>query len=70
VTSTPGLEVADGELVLQAVSWYADQHVDFIDAYNAAWVLAQKLPTVCTFDCKHFSRLEGVTVRVPGQDAL
>lgn len=70
ILNTPGLEVADGEMVLQAASWYADKHIDFVDAYNAAWLADQGLHTVCTFDRRHFSRLEGLTVKVPGQSAI
>lgn len=70
ILNTPGLEVADADLVLQAITWYADQHVDFIDAFNAAWLLARDLQTVCIFDRKHFSHLEGITVMVPDQGAL
>src|SRR5262245_31227672 len=36
ILNTPGIEVADGDLVLQAVVWYVDKNVDYIDAYNAA----------------------------------
>jgi predicted nucleic-acid-binding protein len=66
ILATPGLEVADGDLLLQAISWYADENVDFIDAFNAAWLLAGGLTVAYTFDHKHFSRFEGVTVQVPG----
>lgn len=65
--NTPGLEVAEGGLVLQAISWYADKNVDFIDAFNAAWLTARGLTVACTFDRKHFSRLKGVRVMVPGE---
>jgi len=65
ILNTPGLEVVDGDLVLQAVVWYAERNVDFIDAFNAAWMRAQKLEAIYTFDRKHFSRLEGLRVRVP-----
>ena len=65
ILNTPGLEVAEGDLVLQAISWYADKNIDFIDAFNAAWLLAQGLTTACTFDHKHFSRLEGISVQAP-----
>ena len=66
--STPGLEVVDGELVLGAITWFAEEDIDFIDAYNAAWLLAQDMEVVYTFDHAHFSRLEGSTVQVPGAD--
>ncbi|MFQ5613426.1 MAG: PIN domain-containing protein [Anaerolineae bacterium] len=68
ILNTPGLEVVDGNRVLQAVVWYVDQNVDFIDAYNAAWLLDHRLNVTYTFDRKHFSRLAGVTVRAPGAE--
>ena len=70
ILNTPGLEVAEGDLVLQAVIWYAEKRVDFIDAYNAAWLLAQGITVACTFDRKHFSRFDGISVRTPGKDRL
>lgn len=54
-------------MILQAVTWYVEQNVDFIDAYNTAWLLDQQISTVYTFDRKHFSRLTA-NVRVPGED--
>jgi uncharacterized protein len=67
ILNTPGLRAAEGDVVLQAISWYADKNVDFADAFNAAWLLAQGLTTAYTFDYKHFSRLEGITVQVPAE---
>jgi predicted nucleic-acid-binding protein len=68
ILNTPGLELLDGDLLLQAITWYVEQEVDFIDAYNAAWLLAQGMEVAYTFDRKHFSRLDGIRVRVPGED--
>jgi predicted nucleic-acid-binding protein len=67
ILNTPGLEVADATLVLQAVLWHAEKNVDFIDAYNAAWLLAQGIHAAYTFDRKRFSRLEGISALVPGE---
>jgi predicted nucleic-acid-binding protein len=66
ILNTPGLEVQESDLILQAVNWYADKNIDFIDAYNAAWLLAHQMKTIYTFDQKHFSRLEGISIHVPG----
>jgi predicted nucleic-acid-binding protein len=68
ILGTPGLEIASRETVLQAISWYAEKGVDFIDAYNAAWLLRQGMTTICSFDRKHFARLEGIVMRVPGAE--
>ncbi|HEX9921272.1 MAG TPA: type II toxin-antitoxin system VapC family toxin [Anaerolineae bacterium] len=67
ILNTPGLEIVDGDLVLQAITWYVTLNIDFIDAYNAAWSLDQDIGTVHTFDRKHFAHLSGVVVQVPGQ---
>lgn len=67
ILNTPGLEVAEADILLQAVLWYEEKNVDFIDAFNAAWLLAHGLQHVATFDRKHFSRFEGVAVIVPGK---
>jgi predicted nucleic-acid-binding protein len=67
ILNTPGIEVAEGDLLLQAIFWYASKNIDFIDAFNAAWLLAQGLTTTYTFDRKHFSRIEGIRVQVPGE---
>ncbi|RME82862.1 MAG: type II toxin-antitoxin system VapC family toxin [Caldilineae bacterium] len=67
ILNTPGLEVANGTVVLQAIVWYMEKNVDFIDAYNGAWILAQGLHAVYTFDRKHFPRLEGLRTFMPGE---
>lgn len=70
ILNTPGLDVADADQILQAITWYADHNVDFADAFNAVWLLDQGITTAYTFDQKHFSRFTGVTVRVPGKNEL
>jgi len=69
ILNTPRLEVTDGHLILMTVCWYTDRKVDFIDAFNAAWMQQQGLETVCTFDRKHFLRLEGIKVLTPTEAA-
>ncbi len=69
ILNTPGLEVAEADILLQATIWYEEKNVDFIDAFNAAWLLAQGLARVATFDRKHFARFEGVSVIVPAKDS-
>ena len=63
--NTPGLEVAGEEMILSAITCYAEKNVDFIDAYNAAWLVEYGLDTVCTFDRKHFARFDGIKVLIP-----
>lgn len=66
ILNTPGLEVADGDTLLQAILWHVEKSVDFIDAYNAAWMAEQGIHTIITLDQKHFKRLEGINVLIPG----
>ena len=66
ILNTPRLKVIDEEIILQAILWYADKNTDYIDAYNAAWMLQKGIKPLYTFDRKHFTRIDGLTVLVPG----
>ncbi len=64
--NTPGLEVAEQEVLLSAILWYVEKSVDFFDAYNAAWMVRQGIGGgVYTFDRRHFGRFEGMNVLTP-----
>lgn len=65
ILDTPGIEIVDAAIVSLAADWYAEKNVDFIDAYNAAWMQLHELQWACTFDTKHFSRFENLTVVPP-----
>ncbi len=65
ILNTVGLDIADSDLILQAIGWYVEKNVDFIDAYNASWMLKNGVCTVYTFDQKHFSRFEGIVAEAP-----
>ncbi len=69
ILNTPGIEVIGGDQVLQSINWYVDKNISYGDAQNAAWLIAQGIETVYTFDRKHFSRIEGITVRVPAKES-
>lgn len=68
ILNTPGVEVIEGDLVLQAILWHTEKNVDFIDAYNAGWMLDQGITTACTFDRRHFARFESIQLQTPGVD--
>jgi uncharacterized protein len=65
ILNTEGLDVIDSDLLLQAIIPYADKNVDFIDAYNAAWMVKNDVDKIYTFDRKHFQRFEGISVEMP-----
>jgi predicted nucleic acid-binding protein len=48
--------------VIDALSRYVASGVDFIDAFNAAWMRSKGIGRMVTFDAKHFSGAEGITV--------
>ena len=43
--------------------WYAEKNTDFIDAFNAAWMLEHDAEKAFTFDQKNFNRFEGVNAQ-------
>lgn len=65
ILNTDGLEVIDSDLMLQAIVPYADKNVDFIDAFNAAWMVKNDVDKIYTFDQKHFNRFEGIVAELP-----
>lgn len=65
ILNTPGLIVENAGCILRAMLWYVEKNVDYIDAYNAAWLLSQGGKTIFTFDLKHFNRLEGIAAQHP-----
>lgn len=65
IMNTPGIEVLDGDLVSQALEGYVEKNVDFIDAYNMAWMLSLGIIETYTFDRKHFNRFEQISVHIP-----
>lgn len=66
ILNTPGVEVSEADVLLQAVDWYVQKNVDFIDAYHAAWLMANEVRVAFTFDQRHFARFEHLQVKVPG----
>ena len=65
--NTKGVEVDQANLIGQAIDIYAAKNIDFIDAFNVAWMQTNQIKSIYTFDQLHFSRVEGVDVKVPGQ---
>lgn len=46
--------------IKDAISRYASGRMDFIDAYNIAYIKAKDLQKVATFDVKQFKGIDGV----------
>jgi uncharacterized protein len=65
ILNTPGLEITESNLILKSIIWYTEKNVDFIDAYNAAWMEQEGIEKIYTFDQKHFARIDDVEVLKP-----
>jgi predicted nucleic acid-binding protein len=65
--NTPGLKVESADLSsrVQSLNYYAEKNIDYIDAYTACWMKDHDISVIYTFDKRHFSRVEGIEVRVP-----
>lgn len=60
-----GLKVSNGELLSEALGFYRDLNVDFIDAYNAVWTRQQSISRVITYDRKHMKRFDFLQIEEP-----
>lgn len=65
ILNTPGLEIPESNLILKSIIWYAEKNVDFIDAYNAAWMEREGIEKIYTFDRKHFARFDDLEILSP-----
>ncbi len=68
VVHMEGLSLPGCDIITEALLEYAESSVDFIDAYNAGWIRHRGLRRIATFDQKHYSRFEGLSVQMPGAD--
>lgn len=60
--SSRNLRIASHGRIKEAVRLYAAGNMDFIDAYNIAYIRSKDYSKVATFDRKHFSKVEGISI--------
>lgn len=65
ILNTPNIKIASDDIITQAIDAYVTKNIDFIDAFSAYWMKENGITKVFTFDKKHFSRVEGIEVRIP-----
>ena len=65
--NTTGLKVKPANLRTQtrALALYVEKNIDYIDAYIACWMEEHDISIIYTFNKRHFSRVDGIEVRVP-----
>ncbi len=59
--SSRNLRIANHARISDAVGLYAASAMDFIDAYNIAYMKSKEYARVATFDSKHYRKIDGVT---------
>ena len=65
IINTPGLSIPRADIIIQAITWYAEKNVDFIDAYHAVWMISEEISQIFTFDHKHFHRFGELNALLP-----
>jgi predicted nucleic acid-binding protein len=65
ILATPGLEVINGSLVEQALVYYENRNIDFIDGYIVALMEKRGLTGLYSFDRKHIDRIPGIERKEP-----
>jgi predicted nucleic-acid-binding protein len=61
ILETRNLKVANHLRVKETIALYSSGKMDFIDAYNIAYMKSKDFKKVATFDVKHFKNIEGVS---------
>ncbi len=56
------LKIAGHARISEAVQLYASGNMDFIDAYNIAYIKSKEYTKIATFDSKHFKKVEGLSI--------
>lgn len=65
ILATPGLEVLNGKIVQNAIPYYAQQNIDFVDAYIVALMQKHGIEGIYSFDKKNLDRIAHVTRMEP-----
>ena len=68
IVSMDGLTLPEADIIGEALVDYREKNIDFIDSYNACWMRTRNLDCIVTFDRGHLSRIDGISVYVPGAD--
>ncbi|MGR3219967.1 MAG: PIN domain-containing protein [Candidatus Anammoxibacter sp.] len=58
ILETKNMKVANHVRIKETVRHYSSSNIDFIDAYNIAYVKRNDIKKIATFDVKHFKNVE------------
>ncbi|MFZ3208639.1 MAG: type II toxin-antitoxin system VapC family toxin [Geobacteraceae bacterium] len=65
ILATSGLDVLNAPLVARALEQYETKNIDFIDGYIAAVMEKQGITELYSFDRKHISRIQTISLKEP-----
>ncbi len=54
------LKIESASRIAAAVEIYSSRNIDFIDAYNIAYMKSKSYKKVATFDIKHYKNIDGI----------
>lgn len=60
ILSTPGLEVLNKKPVEKAIEYYAQNNIDFVDAYIVALMNKLNISGIYSFNKKHLKKMESI----------
>ena len=60
IVNTPNLKVKEKNTILKAAEIYRNSNIDYIDAYNYSYILANNADSIFSYDA-HFDKLESIT---------
>ncbi|NTW66996.1 MAG: type II toxin-antitoxin system VapC family toxin [Nitrospirae bacterium] len=56
------LKIANQAKIAHAAGLYSSGNLDFIDAYNIAYMRTKEYTRIATFDSKHYKKVEGIDI--------
>jgi len=59
--SSRNLKIANSARISASIQSYVSGNMDFIDAYNIAYMKSKELEHIATFDLKHYKKVEGIS---------
>lgn len=54
-----------GHNLAETLRLYVNENIDYTDAYIGCWMKENGIKTIYTFNTRHFSRIPGITVKIP-----
>lgn len=65
LVTSDGIDTEEMDIILEALLYYHDLNVDFIDAYLASHARRHPPTRIWTFDETHFRRFKEISVSIP-----